>query len=319
MILIGLTIKKVDNISPAPGSLVRLKQTGLLYEIRYKIRPSKPHIQKLDGENYIFLETGEIRQFEKDAISRADNLSTVAQSLSRLRDIINTNTMEPHKCRWATFTYKCNQTDEKRLYEDFRRFWQRFRYYLQKNQYPNCEYIAAAEPQGRGSWHLHVIFVFQRKAPFIPNDELAGIWGHGFTKIRRLDDTTNAGLYLTAYLGDMTLEESVANEHIIGRNRLKVVDGIDERGQKQRKAIVKGARMTLYPAGFRIYRTSRGIKKPIITECTEAEAQSQIGNAQLVYEKTIQIMDEQGAGINIINYRQYNKANARKAVQPDSN
>ena len=114
----------------------------------------------------------------------------------------------------------------------------------------------------------------------------------------------------------MTLEESVASEHVIGRNRLKVVDGIDERGQKQRKAIVKGARMTLYPAGFRIYRTSRGIKKPIITECTEAEAQSQIGNAQLVYEKTIQIMDEQGAGINIINYRQFNKA--RKAVQPDS-
>lgn len=284
---------------------MRLKQTGLIYEIRYMIRPSKPHIQKLNAENYVSLETGEVRQFEKDAVSRADNLSTVAQSLARLRDIINTNVTEPNKCRWTTFTYRTNQTDEKRLYEDFRRFWQRFRYYLDKHKYPNCEYIAAAEPQGRGAWHLHVIFIFQRKAPFIPNNELADIWGKGFTKICKLNNSTNAGLYLTAYLGDMTLEEAITNGQRVSGNRLKAVESIDEQGQKQRKAIVKGARMKLYPAGFRIYRTSRGIKKPTITECTETEAQAQIGKAKLVYEKTIQIMDEQGTGVNVINYRHF--------------
>ncbi len=282
-----------------------MKQTGLIYEIRYMIRPSKPHIQKLDTENYVSLKTGEVRQFEKDAVSRADNLSTVAQSLARLRDIINTNVTESCQCRWTTLTYRINQTDENRLYEDFRRFWQRFRYYLQKQKYPDCEYIAAAEPQGRGAWHLHVIFIFQRKAPFISNDKLADIWGHGFTKIRKLNNTTNAGLYLTAYLGDMTLEEAVINGQNVAGNRLKAVESIDEQGQKQRKAIVKGARMHLYPAGFRIYRTSRGIKKPIVMECTEAEAQAQIGKAKLVYEKTIQIMDEQDTGINVINYRHF--------------
>lgn len=52
-----------------------------------------------------------------------------------------------------------------------------------------------------------MVFIFPGKAPYIPNDEMAEIWGQGFTKTRRLDNVDNVGAYLTAYLGDMEIHE----------------------------------------------------------------------------------------------------------------
>ena len=39
----------------------------------------------------------------------------------------------------------------------------------------------------------------------------------------------------------------------------------------QNKAIIKGARLYMYPKGIRIYRTSRGIKKPLEMTTTKGE------------------------------------------------
>ena len=100
---------------------------------------------------------------------------------------INANLTEPEKALWVTLTYAENMRDAKQLYEDFRRFWQRFRYYLDKHKHPTAEYITAAEPQARGAWHLHCLFLFfPEKAPFIPNSDMAQIWRHGFTKTKSL-------------------------------------------------------------------------------------------------------------------------------------
>lgn len=265
------------------------------------IKTATPKILKVDKNSYIYLPTGEIKEFKHTAESRADNLHIVAQSLKRLRDLINTNVTEPLNTRWITLTYADNMTDEKNLYTDYKNFWLRFKYYLEKKNWPICEYIACAEPQGRGAWHLHVILIFPSKAAFIPNKDLAEIWGHGYTKITDLSGVTNVGLYLTAYLADMELSAAVT-AGTLHNGRLTDVET-----KKGRKAIIKGARLGLYPPHMRIYRTSRGIKQPTVTECTENEAQAVIGEAPLVYEKTISITDETGAVINIINYRQYNK------------
>ncbi len=100
-------------------------------------------------------------------------------------------------------------TDPARLYEDYRRFWQRFKYYLNKQGHPPAEYVIAIEPQGRGALHAHCLFSFSCKAPFIPNSEMARIWGHGFTKTQSLKGVGNPGLYLTAYLGNMELTEAI--------------------------------------------------------------------------------------------------------------
>jgi len=193
-------------------------------------------------------------------------------------------------------------TDTYRLYEDYRRFWQRFKYYLSKQGHPPADYIIAAEPQGRGAWHLHCLFLFPGKAPFIPNAEMARIWGHGFTKTQSLKGVSNPGLYLTAYLGDMELTEAISSGTFQGKRLAESKD--------KSKAIIKGARLKLYPPGFNLYRFSRGIKRPEIQEMTEQEAQAEISGMPLTYEKTISITDEGGTVRNIINYRTYTKTPA---------
>lgn len=278
---------------------------GNISEVRYMVREAVPRIQKISADDYVVLSTGEVKQFDNNAVTRADNLHSVSQSLARLRDLINTNVTSLFKCRWVTLTYAENMKDEKRLYEDFRRFWLRFKYYLDKNGLSPCNYIACAEPQARGSWHLHVIFVFAKKAPFIPNEQLARIWRQGFTKINSLSGVDNVGLYLTAYLTDMELSEAIENGAVdITTDRIIIKN--DDGDGKRSKAIVKGERMKLYPAGFRIYRASGGIKQPTYEDCTEEEAMQRIGSAKLVYEKTIKIINDEQDFVNIINYRQFN-------------
>ena len=263
-------------------------------------------IEKLNNECYVDKRTGEIKEIQHNE-SRISDKASVAQSLARLRDLINCNLTNPNNALWVTLTYAENMTDTVRLYEDYRRFWQRFCYYLKKQGHPKAEYIIAAEPQARGAWHLHCLFLFPTKAPFIPNDDMARIWRNGYTKTKSLKGIDNVGLYLTCYLGDMELTEALSAGITKGRD-IREVEITNEQGKKQKKAILKGTRLSLYAAGFNIYRTSRTIKRPIIFKTTEGKAQEIIGNAPQIYEKTISITDEAGEVKNIINYRQYNKA-----------
>jgi hypothetical protein len=93
---------------------------------------------------------------------------------------------------------------------------------------------------------------------------------------------------------------------------LKAVTVKDEHGSKSRKAIVKGSRLSLYPSCFRLFRTSRKIKRPEVIECTEAEAMKEVGDAPLTFKRTIKVMDDNGQGFNVINYRQFNKARKKQ-------
>ena len=76
------------------------------------------------------------------------------------------------------------------------------------------------------------------------------------------------------------------------------------------KAVIKGARLKLYPPGFNLFRCSRGVKRPEVCQMTEQEAQAEVSGMSLTYEKTISITDEGGTLRNIINYRTYTKTPA---------
>lgn len=303
-----------NNIHPdSPDTPVTLKTAGDILEIRYMQRNHGAPICKVDKEHYVELSTGEVKEFTHHT-SRADDLSSVKQSLRKLRDLINANITKPERVLWVTLTYASNMTDTKILYKDFEKFWKRFLSYLKKNDLPTAEYIAAAEPQGRGAWHLHCLFIFEKKAPFIPNDIMQGLWqggrdnnsGRGFTKTKSLRGIDNPGLYFTAYLSDMELSDAIAVGNAGGL--IKEVEIEDDYGNRREKAIVKGSRLHLYPPGFNILRHSRNIKKPTIIDTTEAEAQKTVGSAQLTYEKTYKMENEDGELVNIVNYRQYNRA-----------
>ena len=184
----------------------------------------------------------------------------------------------------------------------------KLRYFL-KQKY---EYIVAMEPQGRGAWHAHVVMIFPGKAPFIPNEVIAKTWGHGFVTVKKLDDVDNVGAYLTAYLGDMELDEFNANmtgemchKAIQGKFDVKEIE-YEEDGVKKNKAYVKGARLYMYPPQFNLYRCSRGIKKPEVCYMSEEMAQKKVSGDALTFQKTIQLTDVENDFDKIINYRYYN-------------
>lgn len=268
-------------------------------------------IKKLDKDRYVDQATGEVKEFSHNT-SRADDLDSVKQSLRKLRDLINANITKPSRVLWVTLTYAANMTDTKTLYKDYDLFWKRFRYYLKQKGFPDAEYIVAAEPQGRGAWHLHCLFIFPCKAPRIENDEMMKIWqggknnsGRGFTCTKSLWGIDNPGLYLTAYLGDMEYSKAIEEGNASGSITEKEIE--DENGKRVTKAIVKGARLHLYPVGFNIFRHSNGIMKPLVTQTTEAKAQKKVGSAKLIHEKTLVFTEDGGEVKNFINYRQYNK------------
>lgn len=301
-----MNINRTQDARPdTPAAQVTVKLCGNVIEIRYMRSAPIAIIEKVSAELYIDKRTGEVKEF-RHSENRAESKASVAQSLRKLRDLINANLTDPETALWVTLTYAENMRETKRLYEDFRRFWQRFLYYLHKHEYPPAEYITAAEPQARGAWHLHGLFLFPDKAPFIPNADIERIWRHGFTKTKSLTGIISPGLYLTSYLGDMELSEAFRAGSIKGR--IAEASITDEQGKRQKKAVIKGARLRLYPPGFNLYRTSRGVKRPEIWQTTEAEAQEIVQGVPLTYEKTIAVTDEAGDVKNIINYRQYNKA-----------
>ena len=297
----SLKIKSLEEHSrPNFFDEVRVKEMGNVVEVMYSERTNrKIFIKKISDNEYIDLRTGEVKECKK-IDNRAQNLNSVRQSLCRLRDLLNTNITDVKKCRWVTLTYAENMTDPKRLYEDFKKFNMRMIYKGYK-----YEYIVCMEPQGRGAWHAHLVMIFDDNAPYIDNNEMARIWGHGFTTTKKLEDVDNVGAYLTAYLGDMDIsdfdklsDEEQNSMRVFGVKEVEV-DGVS-------KSILKGARLHMYPPKFNLYRFSRGIKKPIITYETEKNAQKKVSAGTLTFEKTIELSDKDSQFNNTINYRHYN-------------
>lgn len=295
-----MKINRIKNVHPeTPDTPVTVKRCGNVIEVRYMAGNTPAiTIEKLSADLYADKRTGEVKEFRHNS-SRAGDKASVSQSLRKLRDLINANLENPENALWVTLTYRENMTEPARLYEDYRRFWQRFKYYSSKRGYPSAEYIIAIEPQGRGAFHAHTLILFPTKAPFIPNSDMAQIWRHGFTKTQSLRGIGNPGLYLTAYLGNMELSESIRTGTFQAKKLSETKD--------KSKAVIKGARLNLYPVGIHLYRFSRGVKRPEVWQTTEQEAQAEIDGLLLTYEKTISITDEGGTIRNVINYRTYTK------------
>ena len=201
-------------------------------------------IKVIEGKRYVNLETGEIHAMDTSNNSRLDNLKSTKQTMKKLRRIIAHNFTGGQNQLWITLTYRDHVTETAIVYRDFKAFIRRIR-----NQFGKVDYITVIEPQASGRWHLHVLLKNDSELT-IPNNDLAKMWGQGFTKTKRLRRADRVGNYLIAYLSNLQI-------------------GDDEGSQN--KAIIKGARLYMYPKGIRIYRTSRGIEKPLEITTTKGE------------------------------------------------
>lgn len=290
-----------DNFRPQSSDIVKVTNAGYVTEILYTTRKSNGSpVRKLSKDSYVDVRSGEVKAFKHNT-SRADDLKSVSRSLKEVRDLINANVTDPQKALFITLTYKENQRDEEKVYYDFQNFRNRLKVLFRFDKW-----IAVLEPQARGAWHLHCIFIFADKAPFIHNSIIENCWKRGFTKTTAIDNVDNVGAYLSAYLSNMTIEEAEEAGISAKYGEIKTVEMPDENGNKVSKKVIKGARLSLYPAKMRIYRNSRNCVKPDVHYMSNEQAELDVSFDKLTYESTKFIEDTDTDFKSVINRRLYN-------------
>lgn len=194
-------------------------------------------------------------------------------------------------------------TDDKKVYEDGKMFLRRLQRYL--NNHTDLSYgqktfkrITVAEPQGKNhdnSWHMHILLIFEDIAPFISNDTIKELWGHGITDTHEVCDADGLALYFKVYLSDI--------EYIDGDEDYNVVEKVVNGESKQ---YIKGGRLKNYPTGMPLFSASRGMSRPMVEKISHKEAMERVSDCQLVYRETFLIGEENNTG-NIIDKRYYKK------------
>jgi hypothetical protein len=290
-----LIFEKSEGKKISKNKIVKVIKTNHIVEIISVQKDNSGIIaplKKISKTEYMNINTGEIKEYNLSE-NRGENPGGVKKSFRFLRPLVNNNFDGSPGEKHIILTYAENMTDLKRLHKDYKKFWEKFKY-----RYPEAEYIAVAEPQGRGAWHLHVLMKTNQK--YIKNKDIEEMWGQGFTKTKPLEQVDNIGAYLTAYFTDLEIEQ---HEIPNGTEKVKEVEG---------KKYIKGARLKLYPAGMKIYRTSKGIIKPIEEKIKYSEIKKIVGTATPNYSQTTSIKKGETI-LNQVTYEQYNLK--RKKIQ----
>lgn len=238
-------------------------------------------VKRLSKNEYLDIGTGEIKEYQTHAENREGNKKSLLRTFATIRGLVNANATNPRKVKFITITYKENMTDSKRLYKDFKAFWQRLLYYHDKKNLERPLYLLVVEPQARGAWHGHLLLFYrERWAPYIPKSELESVWGHGFVKISNVENIDNLGAYLSAYLADVAVDADEDDEDTVE------IDG-------KKKSIIKGGRLHLYPTGMKIYRCSQALKRPQKRQISQREAEAHRREHAPSYATTRTLKDPQ--------------------------
>ena len=304
-------MKPVD-VQLHDSTKVKLKTAGNTQVVQFTAGVNKScPVQNLSKDTYLDKKTGEVKQ-KKKSENRYQSPKSVRKSINRLMDLIRCNATDSAKCKWITLTYASVMTDGKKAFLDAQLFLRKLRRYLAKQNLSkgqkSFKYITIAEPQGErhgNSWHLHILLMFDDEAPFISNQSIAELWGHGITSTHEVFDADGLALYFKAYLSDVEYEDEGADEDDSAKPITveKMVDGVS-------KQFIKGERLKYYPAGMNLYSSSRDMKKPVIEEMTNAKAMECIGDAEMVYRETYAIGNKEKC--NLIDKRYYKKTSENK-------
>lgn len=311
-----MNVLLVDEYAPHPKFFCKTTHMGNVTELTAMQKRSygAPTV-RIDKDHYKDLRSGCIHEYAHGE-TRADNADSVRRTLATVRALINCNVTVPQNCRWLTFTYAENMTDEKRLSADWKKFWQKFKRWCVRNYVDEPEFIGVVEPQGRGAWHMHVFFIWSHTAPYLDNNTvIAPMWGHGFTKTKSVTNCDNVGAYFSAYLGDMPLDEfqDLAPDEQATTFVINEKPVTDQDGQTVTKKIVKGGRLKLYPPGMNIVRSSKGVKRPTVEFSSYEEAQKKVCGQTQTFKAGYFLFGDDGNEVNQV-YKEYYNA-VRKDMQ----
>lgn len=277
------------------------------HEILYvKNKNSKPRIKLLPNHMYQDLTTGEIKPCKKQISNRSQGKVSLRKTFKSIREAINVNCEDVRKCKMVTLTYDEVMRDTKKFDSDINKFVKKFNY-----RYGKSENIKVCEAQSSGSLHSHIIFIWEDIAPYIDYKDLIKVWGKGYVKVTPLyGNVDDLGAYFTACLSDLPIEEcDMTYEEVREKNLLIKEVYVDVKTGEQLKCpkyFIKGGRLQFYPPNFRIFRPSRGLKKPLKEKMENKEALEKVDSNEPTYESYLQVLDENGNELNVIVRKCYN-------------
>lgn len=284
-----------------PEAVVKVTTMKHIVEIQYMEKANtESYIRKLDSDHYVDLRTGEIKEFERTE-NRAQGENSLRKTFNRLRELINTNFYGSPQELFITLTYRGDlQTrDTKKIYKDFDLFMKRLKYKYKKTS--TIDYINVLEPHASGNFHMHVLMRFNDfDKVYIPNDELAEIWGNGYVTIQSLKGVDNIGAYLSAYLADIELSDDSA-KRLEGHT-----DFVEKEVNGEKKKFLKGARLRFYPTGVNIYRKSKGIVEAEKENMSYKTAQKKVGSTNPNFKYGVELIDNENNFRNTLIKEQYN-------------
>lgn len=240
---------QIQNIVTKPKDVV-FTQTDLINITKTKTDIYASWTSAKNGSNGIH----EHKPHQMKATKRTDNISTLKKSFKRNRDIINCNFTGATNELFLTLTYRDRQRgkDIKKVNADFDRFIKRIKRKTHVTT-ANLVWFSALEPQADGTWHLHCLLKWRdRNRIFIANTILAALWGCGFTKTTAIDNVTNVGAYLTAYLTNIVVDSTKENE----------MKDSTTWTTNHEHMVEKGGRLGYYRAFTHVGRHSRNCKQP---------------------------------------------------------
>ena len=149
--------EKTEDESIKDGDLVTLTSMGHLSEIQFMEKMNRTNaIRKLSKNEYLVLETGEVKQFNHIE-NRSGSYNSLRQTFKKLRYLINNNFVGAENELFVTLTYADKRWDNSQVYKDLYKYVKRLKYrYKDKS---TVDYLNVVEPHADGSFHL-----FQRKA-----------------------------------------------------------------------------------------------------------------------------------------------------------
>lgn len=96
--------------------------------------------------------------------------------------------------KFVTLTFEGNFSNPRECNKYYSLFIKRLNYRWFPGQERSLKYVTVLEFQGRGTIHYHTIFF---NLPYIPQKELASLWGKGFVYIQRITRIKDLGHYVT--------------------------------------------------------------------------------------------------------------------------
>ena len=232
-------------------------------------------IRKIDRDYYVFLETGELCKYDHDK-EKTSHWTNIQKTIHKIRWLINHNFQAGDTFITLTYAQPDGKPmrDTKKLQEDMDTYLKALRRRIKP-----LKYLYVVEPQETGSWHTHLIISGKHDVDYIK------LWPHGepwCQKIEYMDEITNIGAYVSAYLTSL------------------------KEGQK-------GSRLHFYPEYMKIYRHSQNVVFPPILKLSGDEIKKIVGDISPDYSETILVSDDSDNLVQSIKRLYYNMSESKKS------